>query len=47
MKISSLGLILLFLISSNVIVKERKDELEEENSLSIEQFRSPLCSTIV
>ena len=46
MKISSLGLILLFLISSNVIVKERKDELEEENSLSIEQFRSP-CSTIV
>ena len=47
MEIASLGLMLLFLISSNVIVKERKDELEEENSLSIEQFRSPPCSTIV
>lgn len=34
MKIAPLELMLLFLRSLNVIVKERKNELQKENSLS-------------
>ena len=47
MKIAPLELMLLFLRSLNVIVKERKNELEKENSLSFEQFRSPPCTMTV
>ena len=47
MKIEPLELMLLFLRSLNVIVKERKNELQKEKSLSFEQFRSPPCSMIL